>query len=99
MRAFFQAFDNWRERQAWLPAWLDDKAWKTWLWHSAICVVLGLVLSLLPMISVHLGMRLMVLYYGARESWGILVDGNKRYVDAAMDVLVPLVIIEAINLG
>lgn len=39
------AFDRWRERQAWLPVWLDDTDPKTWAWHGFITAVAGFALS------------------------------------------------------
>lgn len=98
---FLNAFDRWRERQLWIPAWVDNADWKSWLLHALITVVLGqLIAWALPLVDGALGMRLMVAVYLIRELVNV---GELRRaklppkpLDHVMDVLVPLIVVELI---
>lgn len=73
---------------------LDNTPAKSWLTHSLVTVSVGHLLALTPWIDAQTGMRAMVLVYFTREVHNILNDGNRRYGDAAGDVLVPLAVVE-----
>lgn len=94
------AFDRWRQRQLWLPAWLDNTDAKTWLWHAAIAVGVGHAIALLPGIDAAEGMRVMVGVYFVREmlnrtSWQPLrFDYRYKPLDGVMDVAAPLITTE-----
>lgn len=96
--SIFSGFDDWRERQAWLPAWLDDRPWKSWIWHSIIALVVGAVLGiplhlLVPSRSFCWAWTAsaygVVMFYLIRETYNIFGEHNTRYLDAMMDWLVP----------
>lgn len=67
----FNGFDGWRERQRWLPAWLDDKDWKTWCWHGAITVAGGYGISLVTPLSPRGGRMVFAAFYVARELYNV----------------------------
>lgn len=97
----FNAFDRWRERQPWIPAWLDNADWKTWLLHAVITVALGQLLGwALPFVDGALGMRFMVVVYLVRELVNIAELRRQglqlKPIDHVMDVLVPLIVVELI---
>lgn len=85
----FDCLDRFRERQAWLPAWLDDAHWKTWLWHGAFTALGGMVGGPLLATVIAAG-------YGIRE-FGNVQELRKEQkelvpVDHVMDVLIPMLV-------
>lgn len=75
---------------------LDNRDWKTWLWHTGITVGAGHAIAILPGINKKTGMRFVVGTYAVREIYNVLVDKNPKYGDAVMDVMVPLLTVEII---
>lgn len=93
-------FDLWRQRQLWLPAWLDDKDWKTWCWHAVFTVGVGLlfyalgrlVLGQWVPILLIVGAWGMVAYYGIWEYRVRQFEGwGYKRLDGFMDVLLPVI--------
>ena len=97
----WDAPDQWRERQHWLPAWLDDTDAKSWLWHAAVCVVAGQLLGWALPFSGLVWMRVMVAVYLLREVRNVAdrkrMQLRLKPVDHVMDVLVPLVVCELVG--
>lgn len=101
MTSFFNRFDAWRERHFdILPPWLDDQYWKTWIWHAFFAVIIGLAAGLLwhllfsvPVRVTYLG----VIFYLFRELYNIIYEDNRHFGDAAMDVLVPWIVVFALR--
>lgn len=97
-----QLFDRWRERQLWLPAWLDDTPPKTWAWHAAIAVSVGAAIGWVTPLSVPEGMRFMVALYFVRELANRTtlrpLRFNWRYkpLDGVMDVVTPAIAVELV---
>jgi hypothetical protein len=91
-RGFFSAIDVWRERQRWLPSWLDDTPAKTWAWHGALTEAGGYGLSKVSPMSFRRGRQLVAAFYVARELYNVVAEGNRKYSDAAMDALVPVAV-------
>lgn len=94
------ALDRWRERQRWLPASLDDAAWKTWLWHSAVTAAGGYAIQALTPLDASAGLRLMVGVYFVREVLNVRQlrrEGKAlRPLDHVMDVAAPLIVAELV---
>lgn len=82
MPLFTEKFDRWRERQKWIPAWLDNRPWKSWfITHTGLTLLVGVLVSLIfsmvaSFFTGHLefsrvgfktGTRLMVAMYIVRE--------------------------------
>lgn len=86
---WWEAPDRWRERQAWIPASIDDEDWETWVWHGAATEALGWALGKATPMSFRRGRQVIAGLYIARELYGVLAQRNRRYGDAAMDALVP----------
>lgn len=93
--------DRWRERQRWLPAWLDDADWKSWCWHAAITVVLGQLAGWLFPGSGVVWMRFFVFVYFCREVANVYDRKRIRLplkpLDHVMDVVAPLVACELVG--
>lgn len=93
--------DRWIERQRWIPAWLHDSDWKTWLWHSVFCVLPGWLIA-------HYTRRwlgfvaglILVALYAYREYQNVQDvkrhDQQPDYFDHVMDVLLPFVLVLAV---
>ena len=89
---FFNAFDVWREKQRWLPAWLDDRDEKTWAWHGALTEAGGYGLSKLTPMSFRRGRQTVAVFYVVREVYNWKAEGNRKRLDSVMDALVPLAV-------
>lgn len=89
-RGLFSAFDVWRERQRWIPAWIDDRPEKTWLLHGAFTEIGGYALSRVTPMSFRRGRQTIAAFYVLRELYNVAAEGNRAYGDAFMDALVPV---------
>lgn len=74
---------------------LDNRPWKTWIWHSVISVGAGRAIAVLTPLNAKQGMRLMVGAYLVREIYNYF-DGANDHVDQVMDVLMPAMTVELI---
>src|SRR5688572_27985135 len=97
----FEGLDRFRERQRWIPAWLDDTDWKTWFMHTFVVLTWGWVLSLVTPLPLSWSWRFFVAPYLWRE---ILIVRELRRdrkplkpLDHVMDVLMPLLTVEVLN--
>lgn len=92
--------DRWRERQKWLPAWLDDTDPKTWFWHSAISVGGGYALAAITPMGPATGMRVFVAAYFVREVLARTARRPLRFnyrhkpLDGVLDFALPLTVVE-----
>lgn len=97
----FDAADDWREKQRWLPAWLDNTDPKTWFWHATLTLALaGLIAWVSPIPFVWAG-RFVYALYAWREVRNVLQlrRAGKRLkpLDHVMDVLSPIAAVEALH--
>lgn len=113
MSDWLNGADRWRERQAWLPAWLDNADWKTWLWHAAIAVLAGHVVAVVVFgafggllswrVALEVSLRAMVVVYAWREHRNVQQlwrEGKPlRPLDHAMDVVAPSTAVELVLWG
>lgn len=98
----FDKADEWRERQKWLPAWIDSSDWSTWIWHAVITLAgawsfAWLTAHIPPVPFVWAG-RLFYALYAWREVRNVRElrrDGRPlKPVDHVMDVLSPIAAVE-----
>ncbi len=75
---------------------LDNTDSKSWVAHACFSIGGGYLLSKTTPMNFNTGMRTMVGFYFIRETYNICCDGNRKYFDATMDVVVPLATIETI---
>lgn len=94
----FEGLDRFRERQRWIPAWIDRHDWQTWLWHAAITLTLASLLAWATPIPFAWCGRLFYALYAWREVRNVRQlrrEGRPlKPLDHAMDVLTPLVVVE-----
>lgn len=98
----FDAADEWRERQKWLPAWLDNTDPKTWFWHAALTLAgawsLAWLTAHIPPIPFVWAGRLFYALYAWREYRNVrelMRDGRPlKPLDHTMDVASPIAAVE-----
>lgn len=88
-------WERWQHRNPWMYQ-IDNEPWKTWLLHGGVAVGAGgAIAGLTPATFKTTGRVIYVLYF-AREIYNITIDGNRKYFDATMDVVVPVVSVETV---
>lgn len=91
----FDLFDRWRERQKWIPNWIDSADWKTWILHTLIVLVWGLMLAWVSPIPLVWCWRLLCGLYLWREIRNVRdrlrLQWPLKPLDHVMDVAAPVI--------
>lgn len=91
-----RAWESWQRRHPWLQQ-LDNTDAKSWGIHAAVAVGAGSLLGLVPGVSRKTGMQAMCAFYVGREFYGVAFEGNRKWLDATMDVVAPCVAVALVN--
>jgi hypothetical protein len=81
-------WEKWQQRNPWMQQ-LDNTREKSWGMHAVVAIGAGSAIGLIPGLTRKQGYQTMCAFYLGREFYGVAFQNNRKWLDAAMDVVSP----------